>query len=181
MSTEEQAFDFMAAAEETGRQLDEMVKRIPKELKALLAEEWCKSPWLAELPKAAEKADVATNKLEEAIVFLARTVRNAGLIVCLASVIIPLVTWGIAYWNVIDIRQEVATFESEVQTLGEAVTLLRNESGDGVILQNYGGEERGVVIPEGYVYTHVGNNTAGRRVWCINRNQPQTENNALLR
>ena len=164
MSTEEQAFDFMAAAEDTGRQLDEVIKRIPKELKALLAEEWRKSPWLAELPKAAEKADVATNKLEDASLFLARTVRNAGLIVCLASVIIPLATWGIAYWNVTDLRQEAAALESEAQLLGEAVALLRNESGDGVILQDYGGGERGVVIPEGYVYSHVGKNSVGRQV-----------------
>jgi hypothetical protein len=121
MQNEEQIFDFMAAAEDTGKQLDKMAKRLPGEMKAVLAEEWRRSPWLAELPKAAEKTMEATKQTEAATRFLARTVKYAGLIVCLAAFVIPSATWVLAHWNLSDLREEQSRLEQSNIELEEAV------------------------------------------------------------
>jgi hypothetical protein len=134
MHTEERVFDFMAAAEETGKQLDEMAERIPVEVKALLAEEWRKSPWLAELPKAATDARAATEEMAAATEFLNRSVRLAGLVVCLASLVIPLAAWGVIAWNVSGLRREAAALESEKQSLAATIAKLKSETGGGAQL-----------------------------------------------
>lgn len=164
MQNEEQVFDFLAAAEETGRQLDEMTKRLPGEMKAVLMEEWRKSPWFTELPKAAERAKDATNQMEMVTQFLNRTVKITGLVICLASVVIPLATWGMAYWNVSALRKERAALESDKETLFATVSLLKSETGDGVILQKYGDGARGVILPSDYAFSHVGKGDSGREV-----------------
>ena len=46
MDKEEQAFDFMAAAEDTDRQRNEMARRLPDEMRAALAAEYRQSPWV---------------------------------------------------------------------------------------------------------------------------------------
>lgn len=120
MQDEEQVFDFMAAAEETGKQLDEMAKRLPGEMKTVLAEEWRKSSWLSELSKAAEQAGEATKQVEAASRFLARTVNIAGLIVCFSSLIIPLAAWGVAHWNLAEKRRERLILEREKDELAAA-------------------------------------------------------------
>ena len=133
MPNDEHIFDYMAAAEETGKQLDEMLRRIPGEMKAVLVEEWRKSAWLAELPKAAENATAATEKTqavvqeaETATRFLTRTVKRAGFVVCLASVVIPLLTWGVAYWNLSELRRERDNLESATQHLTQERDTLRD-------------------------------------------------------
>lgn len=169
MQNEEQIFDFMAAAEETGKQLDEMAKRLPGEIKAVLAEEWRKSPWVFELPKVAEQAGEATKQTEAATRFLVRTVKIASLIACLASVVIPLAIWGVTYWNVSALRRERERLESERESLSATVLRLKSETGDGIALQKYGDGGRGVILPAEYTFSHVGKDDVGREVLVYKR------------
>ena len=55
MDSEEPIYDFMAAAEDTSRQLDAMVKRLPGDIAAILQQQWQQSPWRTELPAAATR------------------------------------------------------------------------------------------------------------------------------
>jgi hypothetical protein len=162
MQNDEQVFDFMAAAEETGKQLDEMVKRIPGELKAVLADEWRKSLWLVELPKAAADTRVATEKTEAATAFLSRSVRIAGFVVCLAAVVIPLATWGIAYRNVSGLRREAEALESAKQSLAATVANLKIETGGGAQLLVDDDGICAFILPPGSKIDHTGQAKDGR-------------------
>jgi hypothetical protein len=189
MRNEEQIFDFMAAAEETGRQLDEMVRRLPGELKAVLAEEWRKSSWLAELPMAAKKAMAATTQTEVATRYLARNVKFAGFIVCLASVIIPLATWGVAYWNVSALRREqiflkqengelaaaieatvkvarddISRREDEIKKLTDTMEALKAGVGGGIELVDRGGGAWSLMLPAYITFEEMWREPDGRYV-----------------
>ena len=59
MNNEEQVFDFLAAAEDTGKQLDALIKAIPGEVRNTLAAEYRQSPWLATLPTTADRVTAA--------------------------------------------------------------------------------------------------------------------------
>ena len=99
MDNDEQVFDFLAAAEDTGKQLDGLIRAIPGEVRAILAAEYGKSPWLAELPKVAGSVTAAAERAEAAAGILTRKVKVAGLLVCLAAVVVPLSTWGMRIGN----------------------------------------------------------------------------------
>ena len=66
MDNEIQAFDFMAAAEDTGRRLDEMAKRLPGEIRADLVAEYRQSPWQKSIPATADRLTAAAERAETA-------------------------------------------------------------------------------------------------------------------
>lgn len=164
MNIDESIFDYLAAAEETANQLDGMTKRIPEEVKAILLEEWRKSPWLAELPKAMDAARAATERTESATRFLNRSLKIACLAVCLAAVVIPLATWGLAYWQALELRDRIVSLRSEITTLVLRTEALKSETGAGIQLVAYKDGTRGVIIPEEYIFSHIGQNAEGREV-----------------
>ncbi len=51
MSDSDHIFDYLAAAEESMKQMDLMVRQIPGHIKTALIEEYRKSPWMTEMPK----------------------------------------------------------------------------------------------------------------------------------
>ena len=192
MDKEEQVFDFMAAAEDTGIQLNEMARRLPDELKAVLSEDWRRSPWFTELPKVIDSAREATKQTEEAAQSLARAAKNAGRIVAIASAVIPLAILGIAYWNLSDLREqqirleqqnsalessittgtqtekalaeEVTRQKSEIQILSATVEVLRDETGGLDVVDNSDGTWE-VIFPAHAQFTRQPwRNTAGRFV-----------------
>ncbi len=192
MDKEEQIFDFMAAAEDTGKQLNEMARRLPGELRAVLSEDWRRSPWFTELPKVIDTAREATKQTERAAQSLARTVKKAGGIVAVASAVIPLAMLGIAYWNLSDLREqqirleqqnaalesgittgtqtekalaeEVTRQQSEIQKLSATAEVLRDETGGLDVVDNNDGTWE-VIFPAHAQFTRQPwRNTAGRFV-----------------
>ncbi len=192
MDKEEQVFDFMAAAEDTGKLLNEMARRLPGELRAVLSDDWRRSPWFTELPTVIDKAREATKQTEEATRSLARTVKRAGSIVAIASAVIPLVILGIAYWNLSDLREqqvrleqinieletsikigtqtakalteEVTRQKSEIQKLSATAKVLRDETGGLDVVDNNDGTWD-VVFPANALFEGRPQwNTAGRFV-----------------
>ena len=192
MDKEEQIFDFMAAAEDTGKQLNEMARRLPGELRAVLSEDWRRSPWFTELPKVIDTAREATKQTERAAQSLARTVKKAGGIVAVASAVIPLAMLGIAYWNLSDLREqqirleqqnsalessittgtqtekalaeEVTRQKSEIQKLSTTAEVLRDESSGLDVVDNNDGTWE-VIFPAHAQFTRQPwRNTAGRFV-----------------
>lgn len=113
MNTDESVFDYLAAAEEIGRLLEEMTTKLPGEVKTALLEEWRISSWRTEFPKSVEAIQVASasaqatvEEIKAAALLLSRTVTTAGIAICLTSIVIPLAVWGIAYLNTKDLREE---------------------------------------------------------------------------
>lgn len=86
MNTDEQIFDFLAAAEDTGKQLDDLIKSIPGEVRETLADEYQKSPWLTALPATADRVTAAAERAESAANVLSKKAIFAGVAVCLAAV-----------------------------------------------------------------------------------------------
>ncbi len=57
MDNNDRVYDYMAAAEESIKQMDLMVRQVPEHIKTALVEEYRKSPWVTELPKSVEKLE----------------------------------------------------------------------------------------------------------------------------
>ncbi len=57
MSDSNQVYDYMAAAEESIKQMDLMVRQVPGYIKATLADEYRRSPWATEIPKKMERLE----------------------------------------------------------------------------------------------------------------------------
>ncbi len=192
MDKEEQIFDFMAAAEDTGKQLNEMARRLPGELRAVLSDDWRRSPWFTELPKVIDGAREATKQTEAAAQSLARTVKKAGSIVATAAAVIPLAILGIAYWNLSDVREqqvrlerrnteleasiqtgtqmrealaeEITRQKNEIQKLSATAEALRDETGGLDVVDNSDGSWE-VIFPAHAQFTRQPwRNTAGRFV-----------------
>jgi hypothetical protein len=162
MQNEEQVFDFMAAAEETGKQLDEMIKRIPGDMKAVLAEEWRKSSWLAELPKAANGVATAAERTEAAAIVLTRKATRAGFAVCLGAVVIPLLIWGYAYLQTGKLRVERENLTVETSRLEGMIALMKGETGGGATF--YKGSDGNWIfaLPDGVEFDKIGKDFQGR-------------------
>ena len=164
MHNDEQVFDYMAAAEETGKQLDEMVRRIPGEMKAVLADEWRQSAWLVELPKIAEKAMAATEKTEAASDFLNRSINRAGLVIMLAAVIVPLATWAVTKWEMRGLQSRQAELEDTIDCLSATLSALKSQTGGGLELVTYTDGTRGVILPIGSKFQHEAQTKDNRNV-----------------
>lgn len=164
MNNEEQVFDFMAAAEDTGRRLDALIKAIPNEIRKTLVAEYRKSPWLATLPTAADRMIAAAERSESASALLTRKTRIAGLLVGVAIVILPLSTWALAYWQTAKLREESAALQAEMEGLETAVSDLRNKTGGGIEVVSYKGGTFGVVLPDGMKFQHEARTKNNRNV-----------------
>jgi hypothetical protein len=70
MDNEEPIFDFMAAAEDLDKGLDNLIKAFPAEMRETLAAEYRKSPWLALLPTAADRLTAVAEHAESAMAAL---------------------------------------------------------------------------------------------------------------
>ena len=162
MNNDEQVFDYLAAAEDTGKQLDELIKAIPGEVRDALAIEYRKSPWLATLPTTADKVTAAAERAESAAAILIKKATLAGLIVCLAAIILPLLTWGYAYWQTSKLRNEQAAIQAETAFLQELATALKDETGGGVILDKDGNGKWYVALPLGVEVDQQGYYRNGR-------------------
>ena len=55
MDKNDHVFDPMAAAEESIKHMDSMFRQIPELIQTALADEYCKSPWMTEVPKTMER------------------------------------------------------------------------------------------------------------------------------
>ena len=137
MQNEDQVFDFMAAAEETEKQIDEMAKRLPGELRTALAEEWRKSPWLSELPKIADRVTEAAERAEAATDALRLSLKISASVVIVACLIIPFATWLLATWQVGELEREAAALRADIETLTLTADALKTATGGGVELVRY--------------------------------------------
>lgn len=162
MSSDEQVFDFLAAAEDTGKQLDELIKSIPGEVRGALATEYRKSPWLTELPKVADSVTAAAERAEAVAESLARKAQMAGLLVCLAAIVVPLLTWGYAYWQTSLLRREQADLKDETARLEVYAASLKEETGGGVELIRYADGDIFVALPSGVTVDRKGDTKDGR-------------------
>ena len=145
---EELIFDFMAAAEETGKRLDALIKMIPGLLQKTLSDEYRRSPWLATFPAEVERlntvvqrSDSAAERTESATAHVERRIKTVCFIACLAAIIMPLAALGIAYWSLSDLRNQqvqleqgnaalMAGIETATQmqkTLAETIARQKNE------------------------------------------------------
>ena len=163
MQNEDQVFDFMAAAEETGKQIDEMAKRLPGELRTALTEEWRKSPWLAELPQIADQVTEAAERAETATAALRRSLKICTFAVAVACMLIPLATWVVATWQVGELERRAATLRAEIEALTPTADALKTETGGGVELVRYDDGTRGVILPPGATIQRTGQTRDGRQ------------------
>ena len=78
MNNDEHVFDYMAAAEETGRQLNLLVKQVPGYIKTAtataLADEWKKVTAFKELSESTEKMNDAIDEVQESVKLLRQTI-----------------------------------------------------------------------------------------------------------
>ncbi len=149
MDKEEPFFDFMAAAEDTGKQLNEMARRLPDEIRAALAAEYRQSPWQKSIPATADRLTAVAECAESAAATLARKVKFAGSVACLASVVVPLATWGYAYWQTAKLRAEHEAIKAKTAELQGLAATLEDKTGGGVGVWK---EENGqyiVALPSG--------------------------------
>ncbi len=150
---EELIFDFMAAAEETGKRLDALIKMIPGSLQKTLSDEYRRSPWLATFPAEVERlnavvqrSDSAAERTESATAHMELRIKTVCFAACLAAIIMPLVTLGVAYWTLSDLRgqqiqleqenEEITRQKSEIAELSRTAEMLRNETGGLGVVDN---------------------------------------------
>lgn len=131
MDSEEQIYDFMAAAEETGRQLDALVKRLPQDIAAILQQQWQQSPWRSEVPAAAASTTEAAKSAEKAAGVLWKTAKSTSWLVVIAAVIIPVASYIVAQLNLSDVRQGEEAAKKRVQALEQRESSLRFATGGG--------------------------------------------------
>ncbi len=145
---EDLIFDFMAAAEDTGKRLDALIKAIPGSLQETLSAEYQRSPWLTTIPAAVERlsavvqrSNSAAERTESATAHVERRIKTVCFVACLAAIIMPIVTLGVAYWNLSDLRGQQVRLEQEnaelmagietatqtQKTLAETVARQKNE------------------------------------------------------
>jgi hypothetical protein len=156
MKDEEFIFDFMAAAEDTGKRLDALIKAIPGELRNTLAAEYQRSPWLATLPTEVERLSVvvksseaAAGRTELAATQIVGKIKSVCRVACLAAIVMPLVTWGLVYWQTGKLRDEQAAIKAETDRLHGLAAALKDETGGGVVIWNLGNGKYGVALPTG--------------------------------
>jgi hypothetical protein len=91
MHNDEHVFDYMAAAEEAGRQLDSLVKQVPGHIKSSLAasftDEWRKVTAFKELAEATGKLNDAIGEVRESVALLRQTIWA----VAIFGVVVPVV------------------------------------------------------------------------------------------
>jgi hypothetical protein len=94
---EELIFDFLAAAEDTGKRLDLLVRQVPGHIKAAvataLADEWRKVTVFRDVSEATGKFNDAIGEVRESVALLRRTIRTAIAVGVAVAVAIPVVTW----------------------------------------------------------------------------------------
>lgn len=131
MDNEEQVYDFMAAAEETGRQLDALIKRLPQDIATILQQQWQQSPWRSEVPAAAASTTEAAKSAEKAAGVLWKTAKSTSWLVAIAAVIIPVASCIVAHLNLSDARQDEDAAKKRVQVLEGRESSLRFATGGG--------------------------------------------------
>jgi hypothetical protein len=153
---EELIFDFMAAAEDTGKRLNILIKTIPGSLQKTLSDEYQRSPWLATLPAEVERlsavvksSEAAAERTESAAAHVVGKIKTVCFVSCLAAVIMPLATWGLAYWQTGKLRDEQAAIKAKTDRLQGLASALKDETGGGVVIWNLGNGKHGVALPMG--------------------------------
>ncbi len=90
MQNDEYVFDYMAAAEETGRQLDSLLKQVPGHIKSTLAtafaDEWRKVTAFKELAEATGKLNDAVDEVRESVKLLRQTMWAVAIFGVIATV-----------------------------------------------------------------------------------------------
>jgi hypothetical protein len=78
MENDEHVFDYMAAAEETGRQLDLLIKQVPSHIKTAtavaLVDEWKKVTAFKDLSEAIGKLNDVIDEVQDSVKQLRQTV-----------------------------------------------------------------------------------------------------------
>lgn len=131
MSNDEQVFDFMAAAEESGRQLDALIKRLPDDMVAIINKQWQQSPWRSELPKAATSTIEAAKSAEMVSDRLWKTAKIILWMATVVSIVIPLAMYITAYLDVGEVRRDEDATKKRIQALEERESSLRFATGGG--------------------------------------------------
>ena len=101
MDNEEKVFDVMAAAEQSAEHLNFMIRQIPTHIQTALADEWKKSPWLLELPKAEARMGKAVDEALEAVELLNRTIHWAAIWIAVVTVLLPVIISAMKELNII--------------------------------------------------------------------------------
>ncbi len=166
---EELIFDFMAAAEDTGKRLDTLIKAIPGSLQKTLSDEYRRSPWLATFPAEVERlsalvqrSDSAAERTELAAAHVERRIKTVCFLACLAAVIMPIVTWGHAYWQTGRLRDEQAVIKAESARLQKLAAALDEKTGGGMLIEKDDSGKRYVRLPVGAVVEQQGQYPDGR-------------------
>lgn len=99
MHNDEQIFDYMAAAEEAGRQLDALLKQVPGHIKSSLAaafvDEWRKVTAFKELAEATGKLNDAIVEVRESVNTLRQTIWAAVIVGGVIAIAIPVFAWAV--------------------------------------------------------------------------------------
>jgi hypothetical protein len=126
---EELIFDFMAAAEDTGKRLDTLIKMIPGSLQKTLSAEYQRSPWLTAIPAEVERlsdvvkrSESAVERTESVATQTVSKVKSVCRVACLVAIIMPLATLGVAVWTFSDMRGQQVLLEQENAKLATAIT-----------------------------------------------------------
>ncbi len=166
---EEVLFDFMAAAEDTGKRLDALIKAIPGSLQKTLSAEYQRSPWLVTLPAEVERlsavvqcSDSAAERTESATARMERRIKTVCFVACLAAIIMPFATWGHAYWQTGKLRDEQAVIEAETARLQTLAAALEEKTGGGMLIEKDDSGKRYVRLPVGAVVEQQGQYPDGR-------------------
>jgi hypothetical protein len=165
---EELIFDFMAAAEDTGKRLDSLIKAFPGTLQKTLSDEYQRSPWLATLPKEVERlsavvqrADSAAERTESATAHTERRIKTVCLVCCFSAIIMPLAVWGLAYWQTGNLRDEQAVVRAETKRLQTYAAKLTDKTGGGVGVWTMTNGEYIVALPKDVEPSWSGKNDDG--------------------
>jgi uncharacterized coiled-coil protein SlyX len=125
---EELIFDFMAAAEDTGKRLDALIITIPGSLQKILSAEYQRSPWLTAIPAEVERlstvvqrADSAAERTESVATQTVSKIKTVCRVACLSAIIMPLVTLGIVVWILSDLRGQQVQLEQRNAELANAI------------------------------------------------------------
>jgi hypothetical protein len=168
MNNEELIFDFMAAAEDTGKRLDALIKALPDELRKTLAAEYQRSPWLVTIPGEVERlsavvksSETAAGRTESAAAQMVSKIKTVCRVACLAAVIMPLATWGLAYWQTENLRDEQAVIQAETKRLQTYAAELTDKTGGGVGVWKMENGEYIVALPKDIEPSWSGKNDDG--------------------
>lgn len=152
---EEQAYDFIAMAEEAEKQMTEMFKDLPDRL--------CRAveKIMSNAGKTSELANAA-GALNKAIAGTQRNLRRIYLTAVALMLLVPLAELTVLYFQTSSLRQENAGLRASIVGLEKMAAALEQGDSKGFELVEYPDGTLGVILPPGRQLSHTGTVGNGR-------------------